>query len=169
MGLNPKAGAGHPRSAFYKPLLLNDKPRRILSLPVYLELISVSLIGARSNGKSGTSKLSFPLPTAIPWLAIFLSVAGVLWGNLPLPAQDTTKSDANGEAKSAPSDYVLIGPVVHEVTVVATVRDKHDKILSGLTSHDFVLEEDGEPVTLSYFAHGSDHPLKMGLLIETSL
>ena len=58
---------------------------------------------------------------------------------------------------------------VKTVTVLATVRDKHGKIISNLTKDDFQLDEDGRPQTINYFAHESDLPLRLGLLVDTSL
>ena len=53
---------------------------------------------------------------------------------------------------------------VKTVSVLATVRDKHGKIISNLTKDDFQLDEDGRPQTINYFAHESDLPLRLGLL-----
>jgi VWFA-related protein len=58
---------------------------------------------------------------------------------------------------------------VKTVSVLATVRDKHGKTISNLTKDDFVLEEDGRPQTINYFARESDLPLRLGLLVDTSL
>jgi VWFA-related protein len=58
---------------------------------------------------------------------------------------------------------------VKTVSVLATVRDKHGKIISNLTKDDFQLDEDGRPQTINYFAHESDMPLRLGLLVDTSL
>jgi VWFA-related protein len=58
---------------------------------------------------------------------------------------------------------------VKTVSVLATVRDKHGKIISNLTKDDFQLDEDGRSQTINYFAHESDIPLRLGLLIDTSL
>jgi len=58
---------------------------------------------------------------------------------------------------------------VKTVSVLATVRDKHGKIVSNLTKDDFQLEEDGRPQKIDYFAHESDLPLRLGLLVDTSL
>jgi len=55
------------------------------------------------------------------------------------------------------------------VTVFATVRDKHQQIVSSLTNDDFALDEDGHPQTISYFAREKDLPLTVGLLVDTSL
>ncbi len=58
---------------------------------------------------------------------------------------------------------------VKVVNVLATVRDKHGKIVNGLTRDDFILTEDGRPQTIKYFARETDLPLTLGLLVDTSL
>jgi len=58
---------------------------------------------------------------------------------------------------------------VKVVNVLATVRDKHGKIVSDLTKDDFTLEEDSRPVTIRYFAKETDLPLTLGLLVDTSM
>jgi VWFA-related protein len=58
---------------------------------------------------------------------------------------------------------------VKVVNVLATVRDKHGKIIPDLTKDDFVLEEDTHPQTITYFSRETDLPLTLGLLVDTSL
>lgn len=58
---------------------------------------------------------------------------------------------------------------VKTVSVLATVRDKHGKIVPDLTKDDFVLDEDGRPQVINYFALEKDVPLRLGLLVDTSL
>jgi VWFA-related protein len=58
---------------------------------------------------------------------------------------------------------------VKVVNVPTTVRDKHGKIVNNLSKNDFLLEEDGRPQTVRYFAHDTDLPLTLGLLVDTSL
>ena len=58
---------------------------------------------------------------------------------------------------------------VKVVDVLATVRDKHGKIVNGLTKDDFTLTEDGRPQSIHYFARETDIPLTLGLLVDTSL
>ena len=57
---------------------------------------------------------------------------------------------------------------VKVVNVLATVRDKHGNIVNNLTKDDFILEEDGRPQTIRYFARETDLPLTLGLLVDTS-
>jgi VWFA-related protein len=58
---------------------------------------------------------------------------------------------------------------VKVVNVLATVRDKHGKTISSLTKDDFALSEDGKPQTITYFTRETDLPLRLGLLVDTSL
>ena len=58
---------------------------------------------------------------------------------------------------------------VKTVSVLATVRDKHGKIVPDLTKDDFLLVEDGRPQVINYFAREKDLPLRLGLLVDTSL
>jgi VWFA-related protein len=57
---------------------------------------------------------------------------------------------------------------VKVVNMLATVRDKHGKIVSSLTKDDFALQEDGRPQTIRYFSQVTDLPLTLGLLVDTS-
>ena len=58
---------------------------------------------------------------------------------------------------------------VKAVSILATVRDKRGKIVSNLTKQDFVVDEDGRPQNINYFAKENDAPLRLGLLVDTSL
>ena len=58
---------------------------------------------------------------------------------------------------------------VSAVNLVATVRDKHGKLINNLAKEDFLLDQDGRQQTISYFAKESDLPLTLGLLVDTSL
>jgi VWFA-related protein len=58
---------------------------------------------------------------------------------------------------------------VKTVSVPVTVRDKHGKIISNLNKEDFVVDEDGRPQAVNYFARENDLPLRLGLLVDTSL
>lgn len=58
---------------------------------------------------------------------------------------------------------------VKTVNILATVRDKHGKIVSDLNKDAFQIEEDGKPETIDYFARESDLPLRLALLVDTSL
>src|SRR5215475_6125148 len=82
-------------------------------------------------------------------------------------AQDPTQAPAsrpNGET----SDPATISVKVNVVTVLATVRDKHGKIVNNLTKEDFTLTEDGRAQSIRYFSRETDLPLTLGLLVDTS-
>jgi VWFA-related protein len=55
------------------------------------------------------------------------------------------------------------------VTLFATVRDKHGKIVPNLTKDDFALNQDDHPQPIESFAKESDLPLTIGLLVQTSM
>ncbi len=57
---------------------------------------------------------------------------------------------------------------VKVVNVLATVKDRNGHLLSDLTRDDFILSEDGQRQEIRYFAHQTDLPLTIGLLIDTS-
>src|ERR1700722_9520943 len=57
---------------------------------------------------------------------------------------------------------------VNVVSILATVHDRDGKIMKNLTAEDFVLTEDGVPQKIRYFAHESDLPLTVGLLVDPS-
>ena len=96
----------------------------------------------------------------------------------PPPAQPQNQqppptSQQPGQSQPAlkrPEDaQAKIAVEVKTVSVLATVRDKHGKIVSDLTKDDFQLDEDGRPQTINYFVHESDIQLRLGLLVDTSL
>jgi VWFA-related protein len=72
-------------------------------------------------------------------------------------------------ASSPDQPVTTMSVQVKVVNVLATVRDKHGKIVNGLTKDDFTVTEDGRPQTLKYFARETDLPLTLGLLVDTSM
>src|SRR5579872_4800896 len=73
-----------------------------------------------------------------------------------------------GENEAAQSDQ-KISVEVKVVNILASVRDKKGKTIGDLTKDDFVLTEDGKPQAIAYFAKESDLPLRMGLMVDTSM
>jgi len=93
--------------------------------------------------------------------AILLSAGCLLLaGGLLISQQPAVNSDAG----RTPSLTVT----VKVVNVPATVRDKHGQLVSSLGKDDFLLEQDGRPQQVRYFAHDTDLPLTLGLLVDTS-
>jgi VWFA-related protein len=90
-------------------------------------------------------------------------------GQAPAQTQAQQPGQSQPELKRPQEGQPTIAVEVKTVSVLATVRDKHGKIISNLTKDDFQLDEDGRPQTINYFAHESDLPLRLGLLVDTSL
>jgi VWFA-related protein len=90
-----------------------------------------------------------------------LLLIGFILANGLLSGQQAATADAD-----KPSTLKV---TVKVVNVPTTVRDKHGKIISNLGKDDFALEEDGRPQTVRYFAHDTDLPLTLGLLVDTSM
>jgi len=70
---------------------------------------------------------------------------------------------------ATPPQQPKIAVEVKTVNVLASVRDKHGKIVPDLNKDAFQLDEDGKPQVIDYFAHESDLPLRLALLVDTSL
>src|SRR5271154_294672 len=96
-----------------------------------------------------------PMAILFGWrkFAIVLSAALLLLAGAPLLGQ-----------QQGPT----ISVNVKLVSMFATVRDKHGALVRSLTKDDFVLQQDGHPQTITYFAPDSDLPLTLGLLVDTS-
>ena len=71
------------------------------------------------------------------------------------------------EASVTTSDPVFTLDV-QVVNVMVTVKDGQGRLLTDLTKDDFILSEDGVPQEIAYFAHQTDLPLTIGLLVDTS-
>jgi VWFA-related protein len=82
-----------------------------------------------------------------------------------LAGQETSTSNIPTAEPSTPT----VSVDVKVVNVLATVRDKHGKIISNLEKGDFILEEDTHPITIHYFSRESDLSLTLGLLVDTSM
>ncbi len=85
----------------------------------------------------------------------------------PAPGQATPAQQTATPAAQGGTPKIAIQ--VKAVNVQATVRDKHGKIIPNLTKEDFTVAEDGRPQTINYFVKEGDVPLRLGLLVDTSL
>jgi Ca-activated chloride channel family protein len=54
------------------------------------------------------------------------------------------------------------------VAVSAIARDKAGQPVTGLTRNNFILKQDGKPQEIRYFSQGSDLPLTLALMVDTS-
>jgi VWFA-related protein len=96
-----------------------------------------------------------------------LSGAGLVFAQQTPAAPSSPNPPPTLKTSTQPATTVSVD--VKAVTVLATVRDKHGKIISNLTKDDFTLQEDGRPVSIRYFAKEADLPLTLGLLVDTSM
>jgi VWFA-related protein len=86
------------------------------------------------------------------------------------PPQGAAQSqESQPQTKTEQGSTPKISMDVKTVSVSVTVRDKHGKIISNLSKEDFVVDEDGRPQVVNYFARENDLPLRLGLLVDTSL
>jgi VWFA-related protein len=93
------------------------------------------------------------MKAAIPFMA-FVAGASLLPAAIPLPrrqaAQQTLRADVN------------------VVSLYFTVRDKRERLVTDLTKNAFKVFEDGKPQEITFFAHHSDVPMNVGVLLDTS-
>jgi VWFA-related protein len=94
-------------------------------------------------------------------LAVCLITASLC--SAPLSAQ--SPQSAGGDSGDTPTFI----KDVNVVNVFATVRDKHGQIVPTLSKDDFLLQVDGHPQAIRYFARETDLPLTLGLLVDSSV
>jgi Ca-activated chloride channel family protein len=94
-----------------------------------------------------------------PRLTKFLPI--LLFAAALLPAQEP-----GTPAPEEPITTIKLQTRIVGVSAIAV--DKKGQPVTGLTRNDFVLKEDGVPQTIRYFSQGSDLPLTLALLVDTS-
>jgi len=58
---------------------------------------------------------------------------------------------------------------VNVVNLLATVRNKKGELVQSLSQEDFLLAETGKLQKIAYFSQQTDLPLRLGLLVDTSM
>jgi VWFA-related protein len=71
-------------------------------------------------------------------------------------------------ARLCAQDVPTLAVNVNVVSLLASVHDQNGRIVKDLNADDFILEEDGVPQRIRYFARETDLPLTVGLLVDTS-
>jgi VWFA-related protein len=106
-----------------------------------------------------------------PGFAALVVTLLAIWAVSGLAQSTTTKDSAAGKAGAdqANRPVATMSVKVNVVNVLATVRDKHGKIVNTLGKDDFTISEDGRAQSIHYFTRESDLPLTLGLLVDTSL
>jgi VWFA-related protein len=128
----------------------------------------MTVVFEKSNTSAALRRLN-PLYLLALFLLAAFSVSGQTQPSAtppPAPAQSGQQSQQGPQLQRAPDKIAV---QVKTVNVLATVRDKHGKIISDLKKDDFVLDEDGRPQAIGFFSRESDMALRLGLLVDTSL
>jgi hypothetical protein len=86
--------------------------------------------------------------------ALVAGVAQARQANQQASQGAAQNQEAQPQIKTEQGSTPKISMDVKTVSVPVTVRDKHGKIISNLTKDEFVVEEDGRPQTVNYFAVG---------------
>ncbi|HXE74311.1 MAG TPA: VWA domain-containing protein [Candidatus Xenobia bacterium] len=73
------------------------------------------------------------------------------------------------EAQDPPVDAVPMRVEVTVVSLYCTVKDSSGRLVTHLSAADFRIEEDGQPQQLRYFDRETDRPLRLALLVDTSI
>jgi VWFA-related protein len=83
-----------------------------------------------------------------------------------LCSQFTSAQQSGSESTDKP--VTTIKSETREVILPVTVRDKKGDVVPNLTIKDFTLLEDSRPQVIKSFAHETNLPFKLGLLVDTS-
>ena len=122
-----------------------------------------------SREKRASMNIGFATPLFISLVIFSVAIATCIPGARAQSTTDIKRTSGNGSLPGTTDPVTTMSVQVNVVNVLATVRDKHGKIVPNLTQSDFVLTEDGRPQTIHYFTKESDLPLTLGLLVDTSL
>jgi len=87
---------------------------------------------------------------SIPLAILFVTLAAMSPAAARIPQQDTLRADVN------------------VVSIYFTVQDKREHLVTDLPKDVFKVFEDGKPQQISFFAHHSDVPMNVGVLLDTS-
>ena len=109
--------------------------------------------------------------TCGPGLAALAVALLIIWALAAFAQSTATKDSGVGKAGTdqANQPVTTLSVKVNVVNVLATVRDKHGKIVNTLGKDDFTISEDGRPQAIHYFTRESDLPLTLGLMVDTSM
>jgi Ca-activated chloride channel family protein len=100
---------------------------------------------------------------AAPLLALLTALSAALAQTV---AQTPAPTPSQPTPISADTPTLKVDSTI--VAVSAIVRDAKGQPVSGLTRDTFLLKQDGKPQPITYFSQGSDLPLTLALMIDTS-
>ena len=100
------------------------------------------------------------MPKTIPIACLFL-LSTVAWTQSATPA-------FTQEPTPDPQPVTTLKVAARVVEISAVVKSKSGEHEGGLTKDDFILKQDGKPQSIRYFSQGSDLPLTLALMVDTS-
>ena len=104
----------------------------------------------------------------MPLARLFSIKSGCACFAMGLAMQAMAQQSTTATQGAANTPATTIKVQVREVVLPVTVRDKKGQIVPDLKVDDFTLHEDGRPQTIKSFAHESNLPFRVGLLVDTS-
>ncbi len=84
------------------------------------------------------------------------------------PNQTPSQPQAQPSQPDDPAPVTTLKIATRLVAVSAIARNKSGQPVTGLTRDDFLLKQDGKPQPIAYFSQGSDLPLTLALMVDTS-
>lgn len=86
----------------------------------------------------------------------------------PAPSPPAAASPAASETPVSQEPITTLKVATRVVEISAVVKSKDGQPLGGLTKDDFLLKQDGKDEPIHYFSQGSELPLTLALLVDTS-
>ena len=93
------------------------------------------------------------------WLLCLLTMGAESWGQTGAPAPEAAPSE---------QPITTLKVATRIVAISAVVKSKIGEPIGGLTKGDFVLRQDGKEEPIHYFSQGSELPLTLALMVDTS-
>ncbi len=97
-----------------------------------------------------------------------LTLATIALGRAAAPATQDPTPNASSPAGSQDAAVTTLKVETRVVAISAVVTGKDGRPLGGLTKDDFVLRQDGQEKPIRYFSQGSELPLTIALMVDTS-
>src|SRR5271170_435910 len=107
------------------------------------------------------------------WCLLMLSASGLGQAVPPVsapppPADIQVPAAGASGADQTQGPVTTLKVVTRLVAISAVVKSKDGEPKTGLTKDDFVLKQDGKEEPIRYFSQGSDLPLTIALMVDTS-
>ena len=101
----------------------------------------------------------------LPVVCSLLAVSSLLAADQP---KAKTPAPKPSEQQTQSDNEPLLKVDVDLVSILFSVRDKHNALIPNLTDKDFTIFEEGRQQTIKHFVRETDLPLTIGLLVDVS-